>query len=467
MSSEGNFWDDVVPSNGKPERIVEPTVPSNVKPERIVEPTVPDYIAREPQELYARVVSNTALFMIVMAILLVSFPFALSAFDVGNADDCWGSLEYLEDEQLHCVSGDESSQVTYSYSGDHVIASHFSYNYGYFNEVLRWEVIGDGGVYGFTEFDYYADGEDFDWFVYAHCEWMGGSSQIEQWYCAENEQSVSMDGYPYSNYYCESQAMHWYCTDSFGQNSSFSDTSNETRAGPEVLDNWMYYCMAVSLKSPFDENTTMQEVDDIQSKLIMPNWCDETPVFLENESAEPVLPFYGEAVYLYPNGNDNYGSIDSVQYLQDSFQYQVVSLHTYNAEGTLTEVSENAQGGLGIIGMVLISMLYLIGGYLVYYLSTGKHHIEHLGVENTLVISKSWRNKPKTMKSKISLDSSSLLHVYTVTSTSTDSEGHTTTSTSQHHRITHAGRSSDQLPDGFNTEKLLILTGLNLSPDPY
>ena len=42
MSSEGNFWDDVVPSNGKPERIVEPTVPSNVKPERIVEPTVPD-----------------------------------------------------------------------------------------------------------------------------------------------------------------------------------------------------------------------------------------------------------------------------------------------------------------------------------------------------------------------------------------------------------------------------------------
>ena len=145
----------------------------------------------------------------------------------------------------------------------------------------------------------------------------------------------------------------------------------------------------------------------------------------------------------------------------------MVSLHTYNAEGTLTEVSENAQGGLGIIGMVLISMLYLIGGYLVYYLSTGKHHIEHLGVENTLVISKSWRNKPKTMKSKISLDSSSLLHVYTVTSTSTDSEGHTTTSTSQHHRITHAGRSSDQLPDGFNTEKLLILTGLNLSPDPY
>ena len=452
MSSEGNFWDTAVPSSGEPERIVEPTVP--------------DYRAREPQELYAKVVSSPAIFMMVVALVLVSLPLAFFAFDVGNADDCWGSLEYLEDEQLHCVNGDESRQVSYSYSGDHVIASHFSYNYGHFNEVLRWEVIGDGGVYGFAEFDYYPD-PDFDWVVYGHCEWMGGSSQIEQWYCAENEQSVSMDGYPYSNYYCESQAMHWYCTDSFGQNSSFSDTSNETRAGPDVLDNWMYYCMAVSLKSPFDENTTMQEVVDIESKVILPNWCDETPVFLENESAEPVLPFYGEAVYLYPNGNDNYGSIDSVQYLQDSFQYQVVSLHTYNADGTLNEVSENAQGGLGIIGMVLIVMLYLIGGYLVYYLSTGKHHIEHLGVENTLVISKSWRNKPKTMKSKISLDSSSLLHTYTVTSTSTDSEGHTTTSTSQHHQITHANRSSDKLPDGFRTDELLKLTGLSLSPDSY
>ena len=453
MSSEGNFWDAAVPSNGEPERIVEPTVP--------------DYIAREPQELYAKVVSSPAIFMMVVALVLVSLPLAFFTFDVGNADDCWGSLEYLEDEQLHCVNGDESRQVSYSYSGDHVIASHFSYDYGYFNEVLRWEVIGDGGVYGFTEFDYYADGEDLGWFVYGHCEWMGGSSQIEQWYCAENEQSVSMDGYPYSNYYCESQAMHWYCTDSFGQNSSFSDTSNETRAGPDVLDNWMYYCMAVSLKSPFDENTTMQEVVDLERKVVLPNWCDETPVFLENESAEPVLPFYGERVFLYPNGNDNYGSIDSVQYSQNSFRYQVVSLHTYNADGTLTEVSENAQGGLGIIGMVLIIMLYLIGGYLVYFLSTGKHHIEHLGVENTLVISKSWRNKPKTMKSKISLDSSSLLHTYTVTSTSTDSEGHTTTSTSRHHQITHADRASDKLPDGFNTEKLLILTGLGLSPDSY
>ena len=81
MSSEGNFWDTAVPSSGEPERIVEPTVP--------------DYIAREPQELYAKVVSNTALFMIVMGILLASLPFALIAFDVGNADDCWGSLENL------------------------------------------------------------------------------------------------------------------------------------------------------------------------------------------------------------------------------------------------------------------------------------------------------------------------------------------------------------------------------------
>jgi len=453
MSSEGNFWDAAVPTSAEPERIVEPTVP--------------DYRAREPQELYAKVVSSPAIFMMVVALVLVSLPLAFFAFDVGNPDDCWGSLEYLEDEQLHCVNGDESSQVSYSYSGDHVIASHFSYNYGYFNEVLRWEVIGDGGVIGFTEFDHYADGEDFDWVVYGHCEWMGGSSQMEQWYCAENEQSVSMDGYPYSNYYCESQAMHWYCTDSFGQNSSFSDTSNETRAGPNVLDNWMYYCMAVSMKSPFDENITMQEVIDVERNVILPNWCDEIPVFLENESAEPVLPFYGEAVYLYPNGDDDYGSIDSVQYSQNSFRYQMVSLHTYNADGTLTEVSENAQGGLGIIGMVLIIMLYLIGGYTVYFLSTGKHHIEHLGVENTLVISKSWRNKPKTMKSKISLDTSSLLETYTVTSTSTDSDGHTTTSTSQHHRITHAVGASDKLPDGFKTDELLKLTGLRLSPDSY
>jgi hypothetical protein len=225
--------------------------------------------------------------------------------------------------------------------------------------------------------------------------------------------------------------------------------------------------MAVSLKSPFDGNTTMQEVIDVERNVILPNWCDETPVFLENESAEPVLPFYGEAVYLYPNGNDDYGSIDSVQYSQNSFRYQMVSLHTYNADGTLTEVSENAQGGLGIIGLILFTLFYLLGGYTVYLLSTGKHHIEHLGVENTLVISKSWRNKPKTMKSKISLDSSSLLHTYTVTSTSTDSEGHTTTSTSRHHQITHANRSSDKLPDGFKTDELLKLTGLRLSPDSY
>ena len=453
MSSEGNFWDTAAPSNGEPERIVAPTVP--------------DYIAREPQELYSKVVSNTALFMIVVGLFLVSLPFALLAFDVGNADACWDSLEYLEDEQLHCVSDDESRQVTYSYSGDHVVASHNSYEYGHFTEVFRWEVIGDAGVFAFTEFDVYANGENYDWFVYGHCEWMGGSTQTEQWNCGDTEQSVSLYGYPYSNYYCESQAMHWYCTDSFGQNSSFSDTSNETRAGPDVLDNWVYYCMVVSLKSPFDGNTTMQEVVDLERDVILPNWCDETPVFLENASAEPVLPFYGETVYLYPNGNDNYGSIDSVQYTQDSFHYKITSLHTYNADGSLTEVSENAQGGLGIIGLVLFILFFLIGGYSVYVLSTGKHHIEHLGVENTLVISKSWRNKPKTMKSKISLESSSLLETYTVTSRSTDSEGNTTTSYSHHHRITHADRSSEKLPDGFNTEKLLKLTGLSLSPDSY
>ena len=139
MSSEGNFWDAAVPSSGEPERIVLPTVP--------------DYIAREPQELHAKAISSPAIFMMVVALVLVSLPLAFFAFDAGNADACWGSLEYLEDEQLHCVNGDESSQVSYSYSGDHVIASHFSYNYGYFSETLRWEVIGDGGVFGFAEFD--------------------------------------------------------------------------------------------------------------------------------------------------------------------------------------------------------------------------------------------------------------------------------------------------------------------------
>lgn len=455
MPGEGNFWDNVEPSSEEAEKVEEPAVP--------------DYMPRNPQEIHGKIVPLFVILIILVTVLLTTGPFALASFGVIGQDECWdtlsGSNEFMstpdspENQTLHCVGGDSDTTV-YSFLENHVIATH---SYGYY-EIIRWEILGDGGVVGNAYFDNYYEYDDneIQWHAHGHCEWMGGGP-AEVWYCAGSEEMISIMGYEYTYSYCEYQDMNWYCTDSFGQSSNFSDTSNETRAGPEVLDKWVYSCMAVSLKSPFDENTTMEEVADIETNVILPNWCYGTPVFSENTSVEPILPFYGESVYLYPNGDDNYGSIDIMRYSEDSFRYQMVSLHTYNADGTLTEDSENAQGGLRMIGMIFFTLFYLVVGYFMYFLSTGKHHIEHLGTENTLVISKSWRNKSKTLKSKISLDSSSLLEYYTVTSSSTDSEGHTSTSTSEHHRIRHSGRDSDDLPNGFKTEDLLKLTGLELT----
>ena len=460
MSSEGNFWDSAVASGEEAKKVDEPTIP--------------DYLPREPQEIRRKVVSLFTCLMIAVPILLVSLPFALASFGVIGQDECWDSLkssneftstlESEENQTLHCVGGDFSEESVYSYRGNHVSVSH---SFG-FDELLRWETLGDGGVIGYAYFEGYYDyeEEDIQWDAYGHCEWMGGGP-AELWYCASSEGMVSIIGYEFTNSYCEYQAMNWYCTDSFGQNSNFSDTSNETRAGPEVLDKWVYSCIAVSLKSPFDDNTTIEQVADIETKVILPEWCYETPVFSENTTFNQILPFNGDAVYLYANGEKQYGSIDLMQYSEASFRYQMISLHTYNSDGTLTEVSKDAQNGLGIIGMLFFTFFYLVAGFSLYVLSTGKHHIEHLGTENTLLISKSWRNKPKTLKSKISLDSSSLLETYTVTSSSTDSDGHTTTSTSQHHQITHAHRATDQLPNGFSTDELLKLTGLQLSADSY
>lgn len=141
---------------------------------------------------------------------------------------------------------------------------------------------------------------------------------------------------------------------------------------------------------------------------------------------------------------------------------QMFSLHTFNEDGTLSEESEQASGGFpSILGIIFI-LFYLIGGYGLYVLSTGKKHIEHLGSENTIVVSTSWRNKPRKVKATIPLTETSRLHFFTTTSTHTDSDGHTSTQTSHHHEITHLDRKADTLPNGFSTDELLQLTGLQL-----
>ena len=393
MTEGENFWDTVEPSNKSDENVPvldEPLFESvdtaPVLDEPLSKPvdTAPvpnesDYIQRQPQEISSKIVSRSTLAIIVIPILLLTAPFALATMGIiGGQDECWGSLEYLEDGKLHCVDGSESSNLIYSSSENHVSVT---YTEGY-SEILRWEIIGDGGVIGFAY-------DDMD----------------------------SDQGYTWD-------------------------------------------CLRVVTKSPF-ENTSMTEVTQIEASIILPQWCYETPNFPANESIEQVLPFNGSAVYLYPNGI-TFGSIDLLQYSEDSSRYQMISLHTYNEDGTLTEESEDAKGSFGFVGIIMFLIFYLVGGFSIYLLSTGRNHLEHLGTENTLVISKSWRNKPRTTKSKISLDSSSRLHSFTSTSTHTDSDGHTTTSTSHHHEITHSNRASDALPDGFGADDLLKVTGLEL-----
>ena len=471
MTEGENFWDTVEPSNKSDENVPvldEPLFESvdtaPVLDEPLSKPvdTAPvpnesDYIQRQPQEISSKIVSRSTLAIIVIPILLLTAPFALATMGIiGGQDECWGSLEYLEDGKLHCVEGYESSNPTYSFGETQVTVS---YTEGY-SDLLRWELLGDGGVIGYAYYDAYS-GEDDSWYSSGHCEWEGGESLgDEQWYCAQNEDLVTRFGFESTHFYCEFQELNWYCTDTFGQNSNFANTTNETRAGAEVLDKWAYDCLPVIAKSPF-ENTSMAEVMEIEASVVLPQWCYETPTFTENQSVDSILPFNGDAVYLYPNGID-FGSIDFIQFTEKSVRSQMISLHTYNEDGTLTEESEDAKGSFGFVGTIMFLIFYLVGGFSIYLLSTGRNHLEHLGTENTLVISKSWRNKPRTTKSKISLDSSSRLHSFTSTSTHTDSDGHTTTSTSHHHEITHSNRASDALPDGFGADDLLKVTGLEL-----
>jgi len=443
MDSSSTFWDNV-----------ESPDDNNSESKNEEEST---YLAREPQEISKKIITLSTLLMFSIPLLLLSAPFALVGMGVLGQDECWGDLEYLEDGKLHCVEGEKSPNPTYSFSETHVIVTH---SQGY-SDVLRWEIIGDGGVIGYAYYDAYYDEEE-PWFSHGYCEWEGGENVgSEQWYCGVNEESVSRFGFENWYYYCEYQEMNWYCTDSFGQSASFADTSDETRADANVLNKWVYNCLPVVTKSPF-ENTSMIEITEIEAKVVLPQWCFETPIFSDNESVEHILPFNGEAVYLYPNGI-GYGSIDLLHYSNDSLRYQMISLHDYNEDGTLTEESEESMQLFGSFFPVVIVIIYLSGGYLLYALSTGRTYIEHLGTENTLIVSTSWRNKPRKVKATISLTSSSLLRHYTTSSTHTDSDGHSYNSTSHHHEITHFDRQSDELPSGFNTEELLKLTGLKLA----
>ncbi len=442
MSGDGNFWDNVDTSE-------EGTPNVETKDEL-------SYIPREAQELSNRIASLFTCFMIAIPLLLLTAPFALVSMGLLGGEGCWGSLEYLEDGKLHCVEGDTFYNPEYSFSEHHVSVE---YNDGW-SELLRWEIIGDGGVIGFAYFDSYS-GDD-TWFSYGHCEWEGGEFEMadNQWYCGMNEGSVSNYGFEHWHSYCEFQEMNWYCTDSFGKNASFADTSNETRAGPEILDKWTYDCLPVVAKSPF-ENTSIQTIHEIEANVVLPQWCYESPTFTANNNTFSTLPFNGEAVYLYPMGFEH-GYIDMIQYSENMVYRQVFSLHTFNEDGTLSEESEQASGGFpSILGIIFI-LFYLIGGYGLYVLSTGKNHIEHLGSENTIVVSSSWRNKPRKVKATIPLSETSRLHFFTTTSTRTDSEGHTSTHTSHHHEITHLDRKADSLPNGFSTDELLQLTGLQL-----
>tara|TARA_B110000967_G_C18846089_1_gene542069 strand:- start:347 stop:1474 length:1128 start_codon:yes stop_codon:yes gene_type:complete len=373
MVESSNFWESVEKAE-VPE--VSDTSVSNNKVEGELK-----YESRPHQEISSRRYSNRSLLLVVFCIFLLTAPFGLAGLGIigGREDLCFGTFEYLEDEKLHCVDGSESSNLIYSSSENHVSVT---YTEGYL-EILRWEIIGDGGVIGFAYDDMNSD-----------------------------------QGYTWD-------------------------------------------CLRVVTKSPF-ENTSMTEVTQIEASIILPQWCYETPKFPANESIEQVLPFNGSAVYLYPNGI-TFGSIDLLQYSEDSSRYQMISLHTYNEDGTLSEESEEDGSGIRLLAKVAAIMYYILFALVVYVFSSGRTYIEHLGTENTLTISTSWINKPRKRKTTIPLDSGSALTCYTTTSMHTDSNGHSSTSTSHHHNITHLSRASVALPDGFATDDLLRVTGLELN----
>ena len=464
MTKGKSFWDDIEPSSETtPEHKLpqepetnEPsseTTPEHKLPQEpeIIEPSSEtDYVARAPKELSVRVIPFGVLLMFLLPILLFSLPFTLSQDYTG----CFGSFEYMEDGELHCVEGD-TFQADYTFSENHVTIS------SYFGEDIRWEQIGEGGVLGYAYLD--SNFDDINaWYAYNLCEWEAGNELGDElWYCTSDKEKRSESEYVQS--YCEFQDVHWYCTDSFGQNPSHSDTSNETRAGVEVQSLWTYSCVKVVPFNPSD-NTSINRFIEIEAGIILPAWCFTSPVFAVNESIEQVLPFNGTAVYLYPmysyEDSTEYGSIERIQYTSSSMSWQIVSIHTYNEDGSLTEEIE--QSRTGIVVPILFYSTVIV---LFYALSTKKTHIEHLGTENTLVVSKSWLNKPRKIKKTISLDSSSLLELYTSTHTSTDSDGHGSTTTSHHHKITHSGRPEDQLPNGFKTSELIKVTGLERPRD--
>ena len=152
MVESSNFWESVEKAE-VPE--VSDTSVSNNKVEGELK-----YESRPHQEISSRRYSNRSLLLVVFCIFLLTAPFGLAGLGIigGREDLCFGTFEYLEDEKLHCVDGSESSNLIYSSSENHVSVT---YTEGYL-EILRWEIIGDGGVIGFAYDDMNSD-QGYTW----------------------------------------------------------------------------------------------------------------------------------------------------------------------------------------------------------------------------------------------------------------------------------------------------------------
>ena len=94
MESSSTFWDNV-----------ESPDDNNSESKNEEEST---YLPREPQEISRKIITLSTLLMFSIPLLLLSAPFALVGMGILGQDECWGDLEYLEDDKLHCVEGEKS-----------------------------------------------------------------------------------------------------------------------------------------------------------------------------------------------------------------------------------------------------------------------------------------------------------------------------------------------------------------------
>lgn len=456
MVGDGNFWEkaqsdseaEVATSNTPSLESVESigtVIPTSTSDqESSLQDAPDDFIPRVPREIVSSVIGQTAVAIVVGAVLFGAIGLGIVGefFNVFPMD-CDGELIELDDGTYLCNDGYYQYNAGYDFFENSTVSATNFDDFGYV-ETLRWEHSENFSVVGYLEPNW------DEWSSWSHCVWEGESFAGEtRWYC-----SYSVNYYEEAFAYCEPSGSQWMCTDQYRIAESNRNPSDE-KSHINDLIYWCYKTVPLSELS----NQSLFELEFQFFQLSYPSWCDGRAILSpEVNSNDTQLPFDGEAFLIFYD--DRYFEIQNGagvnQYSSSEFTSSTIMFEIFDENGR--EIIDVEMQMAGISTIVFMGLLYVLVVYAAY---THKTYIAHLGSENTVVVKSTWFNKPPKEKGRIHLMPTSYLREYITYST--DSEGNS--STSINYEICTPEQPSLSIPSGFSRQKLVELTGLSVRDD--